>query len=398
MEKSLYLGKMFTIQPNYIYAKSVWEGSTSCRSLAQLETKKNLNNNSHNGNLSEQTIKKMRKAINWLAAAAKPQHVYDAAQQKSFYFKTNFITLTIPAEGNQMSPADFSKTLLNPFLSYARKFFALANYVWKLEMSGNGLVHVHITSDTFINYARLRRAWNKILSSKGLIDGYTAKHKQLSLEKYLLLYPAKNNDELQKRKQAYNYGVATNWSNPNSTDVHACKGVRNLASYLCGYLSKAKQKYIKVRGRYKAIKIRGRVRLWGCSYSLSSANKCQVHLFPPDIGSNTRGLYSHAIAYNPIYGKLNSAGIPSLLGELFFIKPEQWAATIKGELYAKFRDHINRIRTKVSDLFNTDADKLQGLPPTLEGRDTSAHISTCKTQVRNMRHTQQSLLHLPEFA
>lgn len=391
---AIYLGKEFSIQPNYIFARNVWDGSGGYRSLAQLETKDNLKNNTHKGIISAQSIKKMRQAINWLTAAAVNKHVFDAKTQKSYYFKTNFITLTVPAEGNILPYKQFHKLLLNPFLTYARKYFAMVNFVWKLEMSSSGIPHVHITSDTFINHARLRRAWNKILASRGLIDGYTAKYINMPFSQYVSIRKPINEDEYVQVQSAYVKGCADKWSNPNSTDVHSTKGVRNLAAYLCSYLTKNKSKYASNKGRVKSLRLRGRVRVWGCSYSLSQNNKCKVHLFPNEIGQETKGLYSKFIDYLPIEGPVRSAGLPSIVGEIFFFASDKWASVIKGVLYDKFKNHILKIRHKTADLFNEYANKLQEIPAILAGCDTAPSLITCEKQVRKVPNIKQGVLHL----
>src|SRR5699024_11871910 len=64
------------------------------------------------------------------------------------------------------------------------------------------------------------------------------------------------------------YGNKTNWSNPNCTDVHSVKNVKNLASYMAKYLTKdlcdEEQGGIIAES---AKELKGR--LWFCSRSLS---------------------------------------------------------------------------------------------------------------------------------
>ena len=60
--------------------------------------------------------------------------------------------------------------------------------------------------------------------------------------------------------KAYQYGVETNWSQPNTADIHAIKQKDNIKAYICKYMTKSDgsdQTKRKIEGR-----------LWGCSDEL----------------------------------------------------------------------------------------------------------------------------------
>jgi hypothetical protein len=67
---------------------------------------------------------------------------------------------------------------------------------------------------------------------------------------------------------AFIRGHMENWSNPNTTDIHGIKHVKNLAAYLSKYLTKCDD----VRP------IEGR--LWGCSDRLRSVEPITIKLGP----------------------------------------------------------------------------------------------------------------------
>ena len=112
----------------------------------------NLENNDHKGKLSRKAITGLRNSINWLCLAAKKKRVYVKKQDKNFYFKVNFITLTLPDTEEPISSQDLQTKLLNPWLTYMRKYHTLKNYVWRLEFQANGKLHIHISTDAFIHH------------------------------------------------------------------------------------------------------------------------------------------------------------------------------------------------------------------------------------------------------
>lgn len=226
-----------------------------------------LEDNAHEGYLSKKAKKKLELAITWLLFNAKPKRITDIRLGKSFTFKVNFITLTLPSK-QEHTDQEIKDVCLNNFLTIARKA-GLANYIWRAEAQpGTGNIHFHIISDMFIHYNEITRWWNKSLDLLGYIDEFAAKF---------------------------------NHRNPNSTDVHSVKHVRKLAPYLSKYCSKNRAfacvgELRKIRGEVvevfynspeyhqeEANKKKGQVvghilggrirpiegRLWGCSQSLS---------------------------------------------------------------------------------------------------------------------------------
>jgi hypothetical protein len=104
---------------------------------------------------------------------------------------------------------------------------------------------------------------------------------------------------LAQQQKAYELGMKTNWSQPNSTDIHSVINIRNLASYLIKYMTKTdtnKHTTIKrssMSGYSKPLLLQRNIstnaikylrsiashgRLWGCSSVLSSAKGTAVDL------------------------------------------------------------------------------------------------------------------------
>lgn len=163
-----------------------------------------LSNNDHNGKISYKANKRIERALSWLLYMAKSKRVYDAELQKSFTFKINFITLTLPV-AQQHTDQEIKNRCLNNFLAVCRKSVGLTNYMWRAEAQSNGNIHFHLVTDKYIHYLDVRKWWNQSLQLLGYIDKFEAKHKH---------------------------------RDPNSTDVHSVKHVRKLVSYLSKYFAK----------------------------------------------------------------------------------------------------------------------------------------------------------------
>jgi hypothetical protein len=185
----------------YIYGKLDWiDGmhKVSSRSMANLET-----NYTHN-KLSDKSKKKAKRAIKYLLYNSAEKKAYNRKLGTTFTFKVNFITLTL-SSSQIHSDQQIKASLLNQFLIEAKKKWNLKNYVWKSEIQANGNIHFHILSDVWIPWLELRNTWNRIQNKLGYVDRFTAiNHK----------------------------------NNPNSTDVHSLRKVKNVTAYMIKYMTK----------------------------------------------------------------------------------------------------------------------------------------------------------------
>jgi len=143
---------------------------------------------------------------------------------------------------------------MHPFLVYMKKYKGLNNYVWKLEFQKNGKLHVHLTTDSFINHSELRFYWNNLLKKNGYLDKFISEHKH---------------------------------DNPNSTDVHSVWKVKNLGAYIAKYLAKNEDSEGVINGR-----------IWGCNYELSAKNKCVLHVPANELKEVLTELFNPIIAFS----------------------------------------------------------------------------------------------------
>ena len=196
-------------------------------SISGLATK--LDSYSLINGLSRKAQRRISDYTNILVDSSKWKTVYDSKTKATFRFKINFITLTLSSRQIH-TDAEIYKFVLKPFLRVLRNRYPNLMYLWKAETQDNGNVHYHLTTNTYIYWEQLRNLWNYCQEKLGYVS-------RSGLDK------------------------------PNSTDVHATKGVRNLAAYLCKYYTKA-DLYTKVLIRY--------FRRYGKQLKDCSAETCEL--------------------------------------------------------------------------------------------------------------------------
>lgn len=332
-ETPVHCGDHVYIQPTYFVIRADYLGSGLKRSIKQIDNQKNLKNNKSHGQLSSKSMSKLKNSVNWLLAAAKYKPVYCKQKRKTFWFKTNFITLTIPPQTTYSEhskklhldykniqpihtsikstvPINYLPTVsskmfqkcLNVFLTYSRKHhnLKLYNYVWKLEAHKDGRLHVHISSDIFYHYQHLRNTWNRILQKNGLLEQHFKVHN--------------------------NY-------DPNSTDVHSVYKVRNVAGYICGYMQKKPNLSKDFEGR-----------IWSCSYSLSQKNKCYCYLGMDCDRRDLSFVDRPMIRYKRIESKPDCMGKRKTVATMYMLHGQQWQTDMDGLIKDAYNSHRQRIR------------------------------------------------------
>lgn len=161
--------------------------------------------------LSHKAGRNLRDAIDTLLCFASWKTVFVKSTESYFRYKVNFITLTLPSK-QVHSDKEIIKECFNPFLRAWRRRRKGLLYIWKAEVQDNGNIHFHITSNAFYHYRKLRRDWNSYINRLGYVD-------------------------------------RSNLEDPNSTDVHSVKNIKNLGAYLSSYYLK-KDNYSRVLKRY----------------------------------------------------------------------------------------------------------------------------------------------------
>lgn len=241
-----------TIAPNYIASYGIWQGPVTRRTDMPKVNKTR-------GLISNKAAQRIKLYTNLLVDCATWKQVFVPELGYSIKFKVNLITLTLPCE--QSHPDSYiHENIFKPFIRAWRNEVPELLYIYKAEVQGNGNLHYHVTANTYIHFMRLRNRWNAICKRAGYVN---------------------------------RNGVV----NPNSTDVHSVRNIRNLAAYMVAYLTK-KDLYNKPLSRWHKvyskvladrnrevthlpknyflyIKRRVGIKVWDCSERLK-AGKLQV--------------------------------------------------------------------------------------------------------------------------
>jgi hypothetical protein len=333
----MIIGQNLFIKPHAIFSIPETDKVRGYGSIAQIENQSNLTDNKHNGLFSKKALSALKNSVNWLLFAAEPKKVFHKSKNIEFQFKVNFITLSVPFEGTKLSEPEFKKRLLNPWLTLLRSYYSLNNYVWKLEFNKNGNPHIHITTDTFIHYKAIRRTWNKILKENGLIAGYTDKFFGCTIDEYKELAKIKPDVPPEIIYKRWQSGTACGWSDPNTTDVHSVKSIKNLAAYILKYMTKSDELLAAIKGR-----------IWGCSQALSRACKTRCNITPDVFSEELTQLYHASIESKPLFTSIDSFGRIFEWGERFFFPATHWKNYFSGVLRKTFDETILMIQGTIA--------------------------------------------------
>lgn len=215
-----------------LYTENVYSNTTSKQSrLFKLQNFKDTK--TYSGHVTIHTKKRISKAINIMLQSIEKQHIKNPITKRKEIFKLNFITLTISAKENHLTPKQGYSLLFKKFLQWLTKTIGVKTYIWKAELQKNGQLHYHITTDTWLHHSYIRNKWNYICAKAGMMEHY------------------------QKR-----YGH----TNANSTDVHKVYKIRNLNAYLHKELTKSVQNETPTSGK-----------LWDCSKNLKGQKYFTVY-------------------------------------------------------------------------------------------------------------------------
>lgn len=182
----------------------------------------------YSGGITKSTAKRIKTAVDIFLQMSEVRDVYNPVLKKNVKFQLSFITLTI-AQQEQVKIEEGHAALkvwLQHFKKPWRKSISeeMKTYLWKCELQKRGQLHYHITTNSFLHFAEIRRVWNDLQRRRGWLDEYHTKK--------------------------------GHWD-ANSTDVHSVYKVKNIERYLSKYLAKDDPSQKLDSGK-----------LWGCSNDL----------------------------------------------------------------------------------------------------------------------------------
>jgi hypothetical protein len=330
-----------TIRPNKIvfYNQFVLRAQTGKINVSQFSNveKKELtgmglpiqimpDSNSHNFELSKKASSRIREKVSWLYELAKNKSIPAIGNSKSYTFKMNFVTLTLPAL-QAHATAEITSICLNQFLTECKAKFALANYVWRLEFQKNGNAHYHIATDTFIHYTDCKLIWNRCLRKLGYIQAYQKKFGNMTFEEYRRDFSDNGKVPFNVLRERYGRGCATNWDSPNTVDVRCVGNAKNIIFYISKYITKKSEHSLNpiVATREPAT---SNLRLWFCSKSLSALDKIEVFIedIPDLVGKIFSGLKN---VKNYVFDYCN----------LWFFNGKEQDFKVKADIWRLFREY-----------------------------------------------------------
>lgn len=230
--------------------------------------------NQTKGRLSDLSIRRLRYAVQLLDECSPWVIISNEYVNEPYPFKLAFLTLTLPCRQGGHSDEFIKRTCLMPFITALQKKFGDFSYVWKAETQDNGNIHFHLTLNAWIYHRKLREAWNRRLKAVGYLDEYRREQRKWHSGGFKPRPELFKTWSLEQQGKAYDYGMRTNWSDPNTIDVHSVLKIDNLAAYLIKYMSKKEDGRREIKGK-----------IWGCSRNLSYTNKFEAIL--DGLGLNT---------------------------------------------------------------------------------------------------------------
>lgn len=197
----------------------------------------NLKNNQHNGRISSAARKKIQQYINYIDSTSEWKQYYSESDQMFFSFRVNFITLTLPS--TQIHTDNFIKrNCLGQFITEMKTKHPEVRYFWRAEKQDNGNIHFHLLTNIYYHYEKIRNDWNRIINKYGYVDSYTNSFNGITFKSYFAKMRQRDNATPYTMRKRWEAGKAAGWISPNTTDVHAIKNVKDVASYVGKYCTK----------------------------------------------------------------------------------------------------------------------------------------------------------------
>ena len=333
LEQKPYIsGSRYSMRANMLVRQNIWHSNRVKPNALHRKTNENLKCNKHSTKMSPQSVKKITTAINWMVAASKNKWIPATATRSAFQFKINFITLTLSSTGTCINAENFHSKMLQPFIDNARANWGLNLYVAKIEYQKNGNPHAHIVTDTYLDHYKVRTYWNKLQTKVGTMDGYLAKHVGCSFAKYLEMHPPTIYCDAAKSYERWVAGKKSNWASPNSIDVHSVRNVRDMAAYLCSYMTKDIVADDMPSELKTLLSAKSTARMWSCSAILSKQFKKSYIIEGKrhDYWSETLKVATIPIAQ--IMGLPNKWGTSYPIAEVCYLRLGDWFNNCKGIL------------------------------------------------------------------
>lgn len=220
------------------------------------------------GVISFKAARRIQAALKWLLFLSKSQKVYNKETRRFVKFRVCMVTITLSSLQCHSDQVIKSR-LFNQLLTELREHNGMHHYVWRAEKQQNGNIHFHLVTNIYLNALKLRQKWNRIQNKLNYVNTY-ADQMNAKIKTFLDYYNEYiDQADIATLRRRYLHGKSCGWHNPNSTDIHSIKNVKNLTAYLCKYLCKdLMANYETYEEIPSHLLVKGK--LWGLSQSLSS--------------------------------------------------------------------------------------------------------------------------------
>lgn len=189
------------------------------------------------GILSNASKKKIRKIIQLWMNAIECKAIVSRKSKDWIKSQINFTTLTLPASQFH-TDKEIKRDMLNRYLIEIKRKNKNNSYLWVAEKQKNSNIHFHILSEKYTDWKLIRCIWNSILDDFGYIEKYRDNQREFHKKGFQLRTDKLEFWSEKQQRDAYDYGIRTNWSDPNSTDIHSLKKIKNIGAYITKYLTK----------------------------------------------------------------------------------------------------------------------------------------------------------------
>lgn len=228
-----------------------------------------------NGYMSKATRAKVKTLVDTIIfmeqlPEAKLQTMNDKLGYKQQACYLTFVTLTLPSAQLRDAVGEYDdehakRHLLRPFIERLKYKFGVQSFIWVAEPQEAGNIHFHLLIDKYIDNRKdsdneaksqqLTKAWNEILAGHGYITAYAATQRSRHAQGFAYdstqtklveafdqasgrYVTSAEHVSFTDQVEAYAYGEATNWQNPNTVDIHRLKSQNNIKGYICKYMTK----------------------------------------------------------------------------------------------------------------------------------------------------------------
>lgn len=262
-------------EPHYFKPKSKYrEQEQDGSEIAEINPSFFKSARKNNGFISEHAKRKLFKAIDYMVITSDKKKTFSKLQNKYITYQVVFVTLTLPSTQIH-SDKEITNKLFNQLLIELSKYHNVKRYIWRAEKQENGNIHYHLLINQFIEYQELRKRWNRICNKLGYVDSYQARQKEFFKNGFRVSDNLNDKRTIAEQRKAYIIGQKSDWTSPNSTDIHNTRKIKNIRRYVAKYMAKQPDVNLNdINSGSEVPIVNGR--LWSCSHDLSNVKGCQV--------------------------------------------------------------------------------------------------------------------------